>query len=439
MKKVVISLFFLLFALAFFATPSFALHGGFTENTNTCFRCHDTHQADAKSLLNKNDVYQTCMSCHDGTTGSRSVNRTATESVFNENSPNAAGHTARVTGTFAGASSSMSAHLSSSVVKISAAPGGTTNPDAPGNWQGTFSCDSCHNAHGSYSSKVGRYLSNNPNGMVSVPVEQGGRALKDVPVVTTIDNNGPEFVFHNVEGKLTLKRKVQISNKGQYTTYWVEDKSPWMKVTPKTAIGTTVTADVTINANINNATTNHVPGLVPNITGAGINNIAKVDVERAYYVEAPANKSEYWQSTKVVNGATVPNMAGIQLSEFCSSCHSDYLVKSGGSTSVHSGESFYGHTTNSSSYTCVRCHYAHGTDANLMIDANGNSVFSLQRDRGLTLQQAQSHMNDTNSSLKKFVGSSSCWACHNSSKATNVVHDGKVTNDRPKTGMPAGR
>jgi predicted CXXCH cytochrome family protein len=128
----------------------------------------------------------------------------------------------------------------------------------------------------------------------------------------------------------------------------------------------------------------------------------------------------------------------IYYSQFCGSCHDDYLAKrnAGSSsnpisgkpstgtaiTSVHTHDT-YTHTTNSSSQgrSCAACHYAHGTDATVMMDAAGRTVTDLLKVKDadgknlFTQDKAEAYMKDVSvkgSSLKKFTNNAVCFACH---------------------------
>ncbi|MCD8511785.1 MAG: hypothetical protein LRY73_19315 [Bacillus sp. (in: Bacteria)] len=151
--------------------------------------------------------------------------------------------------------------------------------------------------------------------------------------------------------------------------------------------------------------------------------------------------------------------SGVAYSKFCASCHTDYMASSGSKTGSEGNPKYYRHTTNNNSYTCARCHYAHGTDVTIMIDASGHTIWSLNAmpqaeflsyvnrtslgENETQLAAATSFMLDRNesSALKKFTNMSSCWACHNSSKAVelkNVDYE-KFRQRGTPSGMPTGR
>ncbi|OIJ22346.1 hypothetical protein BKP45_06830 [Anaerobacillus alkalidiazotrophicus] len=409
--------------------PSFdkggSRHGNYLNNTNTCATCHQTHTASSRNLIFADNVYQSCIACHDGTGGgaSRNVLNTDYDFVMTRNSPNGSGSTATTAGTFAGThASNMSVHLTTGTVAIKAAPGG--NPEGDGK---AFTCASCHNPHGSYSNK---YLHHNPNGMATKPVTEGGKGLKNIKVVNTLSGltAADQYVFHRENGKIVLKQRVGNN--------YVTDKSPWLNGSwefSTSAANTSLTdsqAGVTVDRGVN-------ANEAPFISGDNVNSITKVTVNRAYFVELPTDRRDLWTGND--------HLRGIQMSEFCASCHTDYLASRG--VGVNDGKSYfnadkdiYGHTTNTNSFTCVRCHYAHGTTAEIMIDAKGNSISSLTASGAMTKEQAHDYMLDVNpsSALKKFTNMSSCWACHNSSKSGNVINTNRLIDDRP-TGMPANR
>ena len=174
-----------------------------------------------------------------------------------------------------------------------------------------------------------------------------------------------------------------------------------------------------------------------NVDGTNLlNNAKSADIGRAYkvefkldYVKADGDPLREIVKKHDVTALFSNTTNGPALSQWCTTCHTDYLYSSsqgwagrGDSvrTSVYGnqgGENYYGHTTTSASYTCLRCHYAHGTDVEIMVDAVSNTVHDLEGTMGAT--EARAYMLDKNpsSALKKFTNQTGCWACHNSSKA----------------------
>ena len=126
-------------------------------------------------------------------------------------------------------------------------------------------------------------------------------------------------------------------------------------------------------------------------------------------------------------------------SKFCSTCHDDYLASSGNQSSF-SGH--YSHTTNSASAgrNCASCHYAHGTDVNLMKDTLGETVQDKVK-AGWDIETAKEYMMDVSaggSALKKYTNMAVCWSCHQSSHAldTQQPADKYLTDGKDKNGNP---
>jgi predicted CXXCH cytochrome family protein len=126
---------------------------------------------------------------------------------------------------------------------------------------------------------------------------------------------------------------------------------------------------------------------------------------------------------------------GVAMSGYCSSCHTDYLASSSNQVAGTEGEGTFDkafrHTTTSDSYTCVRCHFAHGTDVEIMTDAHLRNKAEVATDLkaynpALTDAQATTLSNDylldkgASSALKRFTNMAVCWSCHTSSKAEQL-------------------
>jgi len=125
---------------------------------------------------------------------------------------------------------------------------------------------------------------------------------------------------------------------------------------------------------------------------------------------------------------------GVAMSTYCASCHVDYLAKSGTATGTFS--SAYRHTTTSDSYTCVRCHYSHGTDVEVMMDAHGEKTTDLVADGTFaTIEAANAYMVDKNpsSALKRYTNMSVCWGCHTDSKAEQLKNTFSFGDDDGQT------
>ncbi|MEH6957039.1 cytochrome c3 family protein [Neobacillus drentensis] len=145
------------------------------------------------------------------------------------------------------------------------------------------------------------------------------------------------------------------------------------------------------------------------------------DINNVYSTEVSA----LWAKNKAdgtANPLYVSNR-GVAISTWCASCHTDYLASSGKETGTF--DHAYRHSTNSDSYTCVRCHYAHGTDMTIMRDARGKTYDQIMSDTvnypftGAADRTAavKDYMLDKNPSsvLKRYTNMSVCWGCHTSS------------------------
>lgn len=111
---------------------------------------------------------------------------------------------------------------------------------------------------------------------------------------------------------------------------------------------------------------------------------------------------------------------------FCATCHIDYLTgknQETGNTVAGTEKKF--HHTMSSNYACVRCHYAHGTDATWMMDASGKTYDEMVAN-GVATADAMDHLRDVNesSALKRYTNMAVCYGCHTSSHAENIVGSG---------------
>ncbi|TWD97437.1 putative CXXCH cytochrome family protein [Neobacillus bataviensis] len=431
-------------------------HGSYMNNTNSCASCHQTHTGASKNLLFKDGEYATCTACHDGTLGFYNV-------FTGSNSA----------GTFGGThDGNMSVHLANGTVETKAAPGG--NQNGTGNWEAEFTCASCHAPHGSYSDRL---LHPDPNGMGNILVKDGGKRLENVPVVTDIsakvaaadvtykDATGADVTINYVLYRSTIGTTVPAaySAKGLITgdtvlqlmkwngTAYVNDTDPWLHgydfdaahvkhywTAFKDNTGKEVfDTDQLKKGEILGNGFAGVPASKATLV-ATVNSIVSGNVARGYVVKldvsAPdANNvttttaSSLWAS-KLANGSANPGYLanrGVAMSTFCSACHTDYLAGSGKETGTF--DHAYRHTTTSDSYTCVRCHYAHGTDVTVMRDARGLTYDQIKADTtnyfptvtDPTAREAvvKDYLLDKNpsSALKRYTNMAVCWGCHTSS------------------------
>jgi predicted CXXCH cytochrome family protein len=416
-------------------------HGEYQNNTNSCASCHQTHTASSKSLLFKNGVYATCTACHDGTLGFYNV--------FNESGA----------GTFGGThDGNMSVHLANGTVKNSAAPGGNRTSTSSVSWGAEFNCASCHAPHGSYSDRLLHY---SPNGMGRVPTTEGGLQLVDVPVVKvttaqtatnillvktlSADDVKADAAYEGETAGATVVQMMKKISDGVYEN----DTTPWLygyDGKPK-VYWTFLTSGLTkVDYENANVTFKFGKGYVvsKDETGATLlSDASKGTISRAYVVK--------YAEGELVENATLSAKLGIPVydskhqgrlsatsgkdsSAFCSACHTDYFAKSG--TATGTWNQAYRHTTNNGSYNCMLCHFAHGTDVSVMSDAQGHKVADLTKPKASggefewPLDQAEDYMRDKSpsSALKRFTGMSVCWACHTSSKASQLKNNDEFQN-----------
>jgi predicted CXXCH cytochrome family protein len=449
-------------------------HTSYQNNTNSCASCHQVHTAKGDQLLFADGVYQTCTACHDGTLGFYNV--FADGSTASKDGA----------GTFGGTHGA-SKHLANDTIKISAAPGGNpadlTDTDTSDDkirgtmWGENFNCASCHAPHGSYSDRLLQY---NPNGIGAMPVSQGGNQLENVPVY---DQAVGQTVADALAGKtdsVVLLRsegtdgKVTVAQYNKSGTSYVKSTAPWLygydnRTNEKmywTRLENTTAGISSYNKNVY-FDFEHAEVYSLNTTGADLLKTATkgflarpVVVQMAQDGTGKTVQSGFWSGAPIAQfggkteqelkdlgykvgtdqNKTVTNV-GVQMSKFCAACHTDYLQGNSEGKKSHFGEetAAYRHSTNSDSYTCVRCHYGHGTDAEIMKDALGRTVADLTGTPEFpTKEEAMAYMTDNNASsaLKKFTNMSVCWACHNSSHA-ETIKNAERRADHP-SGMPTG-
>lgn len=434
-------------------------HGSYMNNTNSCASCHQTHTGASKNLLFKDGEYATCTACHDGTLGFYNV-FTGSDSA----------------GTFGGThDGNMSVHLANGTVELKAAPGGNNN--GTDNWTAEFTCASCHAPHGSYSDRL---LSPDPNGMGNLPADKGGKKVTNVPVVSNQDintkNTAGDFTYNDAKGapvtinyvvnRITLDA-TNISSNADYAvkglvagdivlqlmkwdgTKYVNDIDPWLHGYDfdaghnKIYWTTLQNDDASKKFDTDQLKKGEVLGngfaavkstssLVSNVNALTKGNIARGYVVKLDMSPLDANNvatttvSSLWASKKAdgTTNTAYKSGRGVAMSGFCAACHTDYLAGSGKDSGTF--DHAYRHTTTSDSYTCVRCHYAHGTDVTIMRDARGKKLADIVADPNyfstvtdLTAREtlAKDYMMDKNPSsvLKRYTNMAVCWGCHTSS------------------------
>ncbi|OLS37844.1 cytochrome c3 family protein [Bacillus sp. MRMR6] len=165
--------------------------------------------------------------------------------------------------------------------------------------------------------------------------------------------------------------------------------------------------------------------------------------QRALY----AGEISTFSLNAVKNGTTAGGKVsgwGIAVSDYCSTCHTDYLASTSNQTATNGGEGVftkaYRHTTKSDSYTCVRCHFAHGTDVELMLDAQNRTVDQVAVMPGMDATKAAAYMIDKNpsSALKRYTNMAVCWSCHTSSRAESLKNTDSYSYDKNGVLDPRG-
>lgn len=176
---------------------------------------------------------------------------------------------------------------------------------------------------------------------------------------------------------------------------------------------------------------------------AAVNSVTTGNIARGYVVKFAKTVDDASKNTITTDVSALWNSQnakyisgnGVAISTWCASCHTDYLASSGQKTGTF--DHAYRHTTNSDSYTCVRCHYAHGTDVTIMRDAcgltyndilkglNGGSNYFTSKPYNATTGADNSqrealvkdYLIDKNpdSALKRYTNMAVCWGCHTSS------------------------
>lgn len=323
------------------------VHTGFSLNTNSCASCHMTHTGQGETLLFQRSVYNTCTSCHfDAAMNTYNI-------LTDKKLPGGRLYDGEyVSGERKGASF----HLATGLKKIADAPGADTS--RPGMWDQEVTCGSCHAPHGSYDS---RHLNLNPNGQA--------KRFVNVPL-TLVD-----------------------AEKERYRPSVHADKLPWLYYDAGTASfaahgllikdsgGDTVTGDFFVH---------YRDGYVEK-QGGSHSGPYTITFSQAFRTDFDVVKKNGQEDT-VYRSGTV---------EFCTACHTGYLGRNSEGKTVTNHANF-SHVVNedlTAGYivpgviapgeklkleksrdseekrlVCLTCHFAHGTDAELMTDRNFTPV-----------------------------------------------------------------
>lgn len=434
------------------------VHGFYQNNTNSCASCHQTHTGSDANLLFKDGVYSTCSACHDGTTGAYNA-----FAKVDDKTPNS------IAGTFNvlidGHNGSL--HDADASLKISAAPGGN-NSATTGPFSQNFDCASCHAPHGAGSNNENN-LNIDPLGWGTVQYDsstndgKNGKLFKNIKIYTSVPptESDPYILVKtttdsnqaNVDANYFYKRAGVPAGTPMIQTYrwgydsethqdaYVPDYSLWLqeKGFPYKADTALYNDDwsnlVLTDANHNNDQTKditrnadvHVVWRDGFAWGPGVANVKSAQVSLGIDVETTDNIRSLFDSSYQVldgNGHVDPTKSyipdsGTEMSKYCTACHTDYLSNSrtdntGAYSSAHRHKTV-------DNLTCVRCHFAHGTEAQIMKDANDNTYYDLTAPGKIfdatvpgNTDKAINYLVDPNASsaLKRYTGMSSCYACH---------------------------
>lgn len=446
------------------------IHGFYQNNTNSCASCHQTHTGSDDNLLFKDGIYSTCSACHDGTTGAynsfKPVDDKTPDSIAGTFDVTKDGH-------------SGSLHSADGSLRVSAAPGGNTKAaDTNEQWGQEFNCASCHAAHGSGSNNANN-LNIDPLGWGAVAYStsssdtKNGKLFKNIPIYTaenipnsmatpyilvrtsvTADDLSADTAKNNYFFKRIADHDSSfIAGTNVIMTYrwngtkYTQDYSLWLREK-----GYPYKADTVLyNYDWNNLTlteANHYNDPNKDVTnnpdmhvvwrdgfawGQGVATVKSARVSIGIDVETTGNIRSLFDRSYLVRddagnvvaaNSYIPD-SGTQMSKYCTACHTDYLSESrknltGIYTIAHR------HKT-TDSLTCVRCHFAHGSEARITKDANDNTYFDLTAagkvfdttvsdpaTAAANAEKALKYFADTNpsSALKRYTGMSVCFACH---------------------------
>jgi len=121
---------------------------------------------------------------------------------------------------------------------------------------------------------------------------------------------------------------------------------------------------------------------------------------------------------------------GVLIGKYCAACHTDYRALSAGQRKSYTPTGMFSwafrHTTNNDRYTCLKCHFAHGTDVEVMWDARDYDIRTLVSSGQFANEaEAKAYMVDKNpsSALKRYTNMAVCWKCHTDSKASQLKNN----------------
>ena len=487
------------------AKPTQRTHGEYQNNTNSCASCHQTHTAAAENLLFKDGVYTTCTACHDGTLGVLNVFTGSSAGTFAGTAGgNGSMHLPTGVLTTSAAPGGNKLQVGSDATKATwtddftcascHSPHGSYsdrllnyNPNNIGATPYYF-----QTVTGAYTDATGTVTSGNAGDLSATTAQaiKSGGLQATGPFVTSVPAVAdavlsPDFLIYKTTsdsatlgantipvGPLALNSNtapagsaVIVVMKKVGTTY-VRDMTPWINdsatisrgaftwfanninndiVNNKIKAG--ITLDLGYGFAVNTVKETAIGDATDILNTAKFCNIGRATVVKFTLKSYPTLVTFMGREVKQVDqGSYDATGYGVPVANFCASCHTDYLAKSGSPSGVWSQA--FRHSTTSDSYTCLKCHFAHGTDVTVMQDAKDQNVatltgmdtsnIGLAAGSTITGAQATAYMLDTNASsaLKRYTGMSVCWKCHTSSHSGDFVNNTYVSgaNASIKTG-----
>jgi predicted CXXCH cytochrome family protein len=490
------------------STSTHRTHGDYANNTNSCASCHQTHTAASKNLLFKNGVYATCTACHDGTLGFYNVFENgagasksagtfggtkeghmsvhlATGAVSIKAAPGGDkdGH-----GTWSAEFTCASCHAphgsysdrllhfnpngiattpvadgGQKLLSVEVVDGIPTTKDATEETDYLFVRTKNATPAQLTAAKIYSFKVANPTII---------QLYKWVADTDLTDNGGVDqsaYVLDTAPWVYTGTYDASHTYKVYDTAFWnVKPTAPVGKYTSgdlkgqdKSLEGTIYTANSITHPLKKDSFISSANNWIGSDQAAGktlLDAVTEGDAARAYVVDldvevvdasknvTKTNVSKLWDSSIWVETGAKKSGKGVVMSGFCSACHTDYLASSGSETGVHS--TAYRHSTKSDSYTCVRCHFAHGTDVEIMKDAQNKTVADIAAEAKVinpalsdtdATTIATNYMLDKapSSALKRYTNMSVCWGCHTSSHAEGIRNSSTYGDDSDDP-MPGG-
>jgi len=174
-------------------------------------------------------------------------------------------------------------------------------------------------------------------------------------------------------------------------------------------------------------------GIIPTTTDSSGKTVTDVDMNMVE-IDADPNTAGFQDFGGVKIYRVNPDIYdeagyGVAIGKYCGACHTDYRAQSAGNRKQNTGTGMFStafrHTTDNDRYTCLKCHFAHGTDVTIMKDAQDNDVDFLKTQPGWDETKAKAYLLDKNpsSALKRYTNMAVCWKCHTDSKASQLKNN----------------